>query len=84
MLAKAGEGDRAIKTKMVRFSLVLNYIFSKILPFFFLLPSPSICSQGNAKQGKHKEDDHPRVVPFPSFGLVGFIFFAVHLFDYRL
>jgi len=80
MLAKAGEGDRAIKTKMVRFSLVLNYILSCISPFFFLYTSPSICSQGNAKQGKHKEDDHHASVgAFPSFGLVGFIFFRCTL-----
>lgn len=63
MLAKAGEGDRAIKVKMV--SWVIDQL-SFFLNFFWLLfiNSPSTCSLGNGKlekrtEDKTKEDTHP-------------------------
>ena len=59
MLAKAGEGDRAIKTKMVRFSLVLNYIFSNILPFFFFyLAQASVRRETQSRENTKKMTTH--------------------------
>ena len=55
MLAKAGEGDRAIKTKMVQLSLSM-FSFSSVL---ILYPSSqNIYSLANAKAERLKEDDY--------------------------
>ena len=56
----------------------LETLIFTYLTVFLSLPSPSICSQENAKQGRHKEDDRTSSFPFSSF------VFAVHLFDYRV
>ena len=60
MLAKAGEGDRVIRTKMVRISFSL--IFFKVIGFSHIIiplsfPSQNIYSLANAKAERHKEDD---------------------------
>ena len=57
MLAKAGEGDRVIKTKMVK----RTFFFCLFFVFFshtFALPSRNIYLLVNAKLEKHKEDEH--------------------------
>jgi hypothetical protein len=69
MLAKAGEGDRAIKTKMVRFALVLNYNLSDILPFFFLYPAQAPVRRET--QSRQNAKKMTACLPSPSFGLVG-------------
>ena len=65
MLAKAGEGDRVIKTKMVRvpFFDFLHSIGFLILHPFSLYSSQNICSVANARVERHKEDDvcHGRI-----------------------
>ena len=58
MLAKAGEGDRVIRTKMVRvFCLLHSYLVFLILHPTLSLPSQNIYSLANAKAERHKEDD---------------------------
>ena len=69
MLAKAGEGDRAIKTKMVRFSLVLNYILPNILPFSFLyLAQASVRREAQSRENTKKMNATRRLFPFFWFG----------------
>jgi len=62
MLAKAGEGDRAIKTKMVRFVLVLKLSFSRILPFFFLYPA-----QASVRRKTQSREDTKKMTAHPPF-----------------
>ena len=60
MLAKAEEGDRAIKTKMIRFRHLL---------FFFLVPAQA--SVHRETQGRQNTKKIIARHPFLSFGLVG-------------
>jgi len=60
MLAKAGEGDRAIKVKMVSWVIDQFFVLSDfffLVAFFFYINSPSTCSLENGKLGKPTEDE---------------------------
>lgn len=57
MLAKAGEGDRAIKTKMVR----LNFTYS--ITVSIVCCSRNIFSPGNGKQAKQTGDEWETLLP---------------------
>jgi len=56
MLAKAGEGDRAIKVKMVSWGID-QFSFFLICFWLFSITSPSTYSQENGKLEKPTEDE---------------------------
>ena len=56
MLAKAGEGDRAIKVKMVSWVIDQFFVLSGCFLLLFI-NSPSTCSLENGKLEKPTEDE---------------------------
>ena len=74
MLAKAGEGDRHIRTKMV--CAMFSHRSIPLVNFFVVVYSPSICLLENEKLERHKGDRC--ISPFLSFP-VSFLYSGLFL-----
>lgn len=80
MLAKAGEGDRVIKTKMVGASFLNDLLIANPGIFLLLLYSRNICSLGNVKVAKQIVDDSLLFLHLVSLWLVKLSLMLYHIF----